>query len=535
MTRPTLGLARLACFGVLVGACSARTAPTQPTPDPPAPRVAAVPAPDTPASPEPAAPLEAVPPTGTARSAATATREADAPADGNCAVLAVSADPIRTVALMDAVSASHAPSPTNASERLLFRQLYETLVRVDCDGRLSPGLAASWRLDQTGRTWIVTLDDQARFSDGTPVTTADIVSSWGEPGRDGVLRRDARGFVESVVPINARVVGITLRAEGTTSPRVLADAALAITKRLSAVSWPLGTTAFQVRAQDGGVVTISPVASRLAGNTRAEPAEPIRFLVAPGADPRDSLDEQVDLLVSRDPSVLAYASTLPDFTSVPLPWLRTHVLLTPADGRLRQGAPARSPLAPATRQTLAADAVRGEARGAEGPFWWEASAGCSAWPATRRSQSAARQERDVRARVVFRVSDTVAGDLAERLVGLATFDDPNTAGLLETLFPTGDAPLVSAGLDDAAFEVALASGRDRGYVVGFERRPLDRCQQLRALAARAGWLARPGGMAGAAVVPLVDTRTRAVVRQGRAGLTIDWDGGLVLAGVRVVR
>ena len=533
MTRPTVGLAHLACFGVLAGACSARTAPTRPTPDPPAPLVAAVPAPDTPGSPEPAAPLEAAAPTGTARSAAAATRRADAPVESHCAVLAVSGEPIRTVALMDAVSGSHAPSPTNASERLLFRQLYETLVRVDCDGRLRPGLAASWRLDQTGRTWIVTLDEQARFSDGTPVTTADIVSSWGEPG--GVLRWHARGFVESVVPVNARVIGITLRAEGTTSPRVLADAALAIAKRQSAVSWPLGTTAFQVRAQDAGVVTISPVASRLAGNTRAEPAEPIRFLVAPGADPRDSLDEQVDLLVSRDPSVLAYASTLPDFTSVPLPWLRTHVLLTPADGRLRQGAPVRSPLAPATRQALAADAVRGEARGAEGPFWWEASVGCSSWPATRRSPSAARQERDVRARVVFQVSDTVAGDLAERLVGLATFDDPNTTGLLETLFPAGDAPLVSAGLDDAAFEVALASGRDRGYVVGFERRPLDRCQQLRTLAARAGWLVRPGGMPGAAVVPLVDTRTRAVVRQGRAGLTIDWDGGLVLAGVRMVR
>ena len=538
MTRPTavrLLLAALACVGVLTGACAARTAPTQPSTDP-VPPVAAVPPPT-----EAATPAEDTPRVTDARREVVTRREADALVESDCAVLTVSGGPIRTVALMDAVDASHAPIPTNASERLLFRQLYETLVRVDCDGRLRPGLAATWRLDQTGRTWIVTLDEQARFSDDTPVTTADVVSSWGEPGRDGVLRRDARGFVESVVPVNARVIGITLRAEGATSPRVLADAALAIARRQPAVSWPLGTTAFRVIAQravsarDAGIVTIALGVGRPSGDARAEPAGTIRFRVAPSVDPRDLLDEQVDLLVSSDPSVLAYASTLPDFTAVPLPWLRTHVLLSPARGPSHQGAPARSALAPATRQALAADAVRAEARGAEGPFWWEASAGCSALPPTGRARSAASRERDVRARVVFRVSDPVAGDLAERLVGLAAFDDPNTTGLIETLFPAGAAPLLSAGLDDAAFDAALASGRDRGYVVGFDRRPLDPCQQLRALAARAGWLAQPGGTPGTAVVPLVDTRTRAVVRRGRAGLTVDWDGGLVLAGVRVLR
>ena len=515
-------------MGVLTGACAA-----QPAPNPPStgqvPRAAVEPPPT-----EAAAPAEDTP------RPSDAVLEADTPVESDCALLATSlATPIRTVALMDAVDASHAPSPTNASERLLFRQLYETLVRVDCDGRLRPGLATTWRLDQTGRTWVVTLHEQARFSDGTPMTTADVVSSWGEPGRDGVLRRDVRRLVESVVPVNTRVIGITLRAEGTTSPRVLADAHLAIARRQPDVPWPLGTTALRVIAQrpvsdrDEGIVTIPLGVRRVAGDARAEPEERVRFLVAPGVDPRDRLDEQVDLLVSSDPSVLAYASTLPDFTSVPLPWLRTHVLLSPVDGQLYQGVPPRS-LAPATRQALAADAVRGEARGAEGPFWWQASGGCSATPPTGRARSAASGE-GVRARVVFRVSDPVAGDLAERLVGLAAFDDPSTTGLLETLFPVGTAPRLSAGLDEAAFDAALASGRDRGYVIGLDRRPLDPCQQLRALAARAGWLAQPGRTPATAVVPLVDTRTRAVVRRGRAGLTIDWDGGLVLSGVRVVR
>ena len=71
---------------------------------------------------------------------------------------------------------------------MLFRQLYETLVRVDCHGRVRPGLAASWRLDANGRTWIVTLRENARFSDGAPVTAADVRASWTRDGSGDELR-----------------------------------------------------------------------------------------------------------------------------------------------------------------------------------------------------------------------------------------------------------------------------------------------------------------------------------------------------------
>jgi ABC-type transport system substrate-binding protein len=88
-----------------------------------------------------------------------------------------------TVALSDRIDPSNAPYPSNESERLLFRQLYETLVRVDCHGRVRPGLAESWRLDANGRTWTVTLRDNARFSDGALLTAADVRASW---TRDGI-------------------------------------------------------------------------------------------------------------------------------------------------------------------------------------------------------------------------------------------------------------------------------------------------------------------------------------------------------------
>src|SRR6266498_525478 len=39
-----------------------------------------------------------------------------------------------TVAASGAIDPAHAPSPVTPAERVLFRQLYETLLRSDCEG-----------------------------------------------------------------------------------------------------------------------------------------------------------------------------------------------------------------------------------------------------------------------------------------------------------------------------------------------------------------------------------------------------------------
>src|SRR5262245_41877612 len=54
----------------------------------------------------------------------------------DCRLISEPGEPIRTVALGEPVNPANAPYPSNDSERMLFRQLYETLVRVDCEGRL---------------------------------------------------------------------------------------------------------------------------------------------------------------------------------------------------------------------------------------------------------------------------------------------------------------------------------------------------------------------------------------------------------------
>ena len=148
----------------------------------------------------------------------------------------------------------------------------------------------------------------------------------------------------------------------------------------------------------------------------------IRFVIANG-DTRDLLDPGVDLLLTRDPATLEYAATLPQFRSVPLPWQRTRVLLAP--GRSRSAAS----LSEDARHVLANDAVRGEARGARAPFWWQMMTDCEVTPAPAREHSA------LVPRIVYDAGDGAARDLAERFVGLVRASGPTATAFLDALLP----------------------------------------------------------------------------------------------------
>jgi hypothetical protein len=413
---------------------------------------------------------------------------------------------VKTVGLTERIDPSNAPYPTNESERLLFRQVYETLLRVDCNGRVRPGLAASWRLDPDGRTWILTLREQALFSDGSRLTAVDVHTLWSEKGSDSLQPRVDR-LVSSVMPLDDRTLAITLRHPFQDGPAALAHTDLAIAKRVEDAPWPLGTRGALSPPQpdrSGAVASVTRLSS--------EGSEPIQFLVAE-SDPRDLLDKQVDLLVTRDPAALEYAATLPHFRLVPLTWGRIHVLLLPD----LEGSPGRLP--DAARDALAADAVRGDARGAIGPFWWETLGDCALPPPVTRAS------RPLTPRIVYDANDPVSRDLAERLVALARGAQSADVVLLNVLVP--DRPRRTYQRAGAMTGERLArarrSGRNAGYLMSVERHPLDACRTAHALIESAPWL-RPE-----AIVPLVETRLHAILRNGRSGITADWDGGLHLA------
>jgi len=225
-----------------------------------------------------------------------------------------------------------------------------------------------------------------------------------------------------------------------------------------------------------------------------------------GVDLRDALDRGVpvgrgprpDVVLTRDPDVIAYAARIPDYFVVPLAWNRTYVLLA-------GGTDSTLPMpADAERRALAGDAVTSDARGAEAPFAWLTDPGCSApldaAPATPRPI------------VVYAAGDAIARQLAERIVSLA--GSRVRPAWLPVALSTEPSPFRVAAVDADSIPDALAGGRAAAGVV-----PLSRDWQT-----RCGTWTQP--VAGRPI-PLVDSRAHAIVRRGSgAAFTLGADGAL---------
>jgi hypothetical protein len=332
--------------------------------------------------------------------------------------------------LTDPVDLAHGPIPTNDSEQLLFRQLFPTLVHLDCQDRIRPGLAIAWTPDHTGRGWTFTLRQGVRLPDGSPLTASRVISNW--QNRPGGL--EALG-VETAMAQDPDKLSVILQQVGDTLPRLLATPALAVTQAA-------GPT-------DRSSVRIAPPPYPTGPTVAFE-------LVPQGADPRDAIDGGADLVVTRDAALIDYAKSQPELTTIPLPWSRTYVLLQP-----RGAQPIEAALDDSLRQSLARDAVRAEARPAEPPFWWLSSPACTA-------DSTKEMHSTTSPRVAYPRGDEVARRLAERIVALAG----DTIQLRTTA-------LDPAELAAAAFK----GGLYRGYIVGLPRHLLGSCRESASLPA----------------------------------------------------
>lgn len=70
--------------------------------------------------------------------------------------------------------------PLNPLERdivSLYGVIYESMVTIDDNGMPQPLLAESWSETGAGKTWTFILRENVTFSDGTPLTAADVVAS----------------------------------------------------------------------------------------------------------------------------------------------------------------------------------------------------------------------------------------------------------------------------------------------------------------------------------------------------------------------
>jgi hypothetical protein len=320
------------------------------------------------------------------------------------------------------VDFAHAPAPTNRSERLIFGQLYEPLVRADCSGALRPALASEWTSGDGGASWTLVLRADAWFADGSPLTAADVVQSLrGHPA------------LTAIAALGDRRVLVTLATPNPSGPIPLASLALAVT-RPGPESRPLGTGPYRLDARAGLLTGASPL---------------LRLRPAPAADLRDLVDADVGLIVTDEPAVVSYARSRPDRIVVPLPWDRAYGLLAPA------GSPAAAPLDSAERAALARDAVRADAR--------PSAERCAGGNDDGNGGDGARPAAGVD--IAYPSGDPVARDLAARLLALgragrggrAVALDP--AALRRDAEAGRDAVLVAASPPETLCPAPGAAGR----------------------------------------------------------------------------
>jgi hypothetical protein len=364
-----------------------------------------------------------------------------------------------TLAVPEPVDLAPAPIPASADQRLVFRQLFENLVRIDCQGQLQPALASSWRADSTGRSWTFALRDGVRVPYGSSLTAQMVESAW--HSRQAALQSAG---LESVSALDDTTLLVRMSDVRDSLPQLFADLLWSV----GSVNLPGAPSGFRMNIPIGAT---GPV---------------LQILAAPTGDLRDALDAGADLVISGDPQVIDYAARHPEFQTFPLPWDRTYALLRHWGSALRVAGSLDS----AARLSLARDAVQTEARPAQSQAWWN-NGPCALSVSMKAAVPTA-------TRVVYQTTDPVARQLAERIVALA-----------------GDRPPLSVmGLDPVRFADALERGNDAGYIVALPFRSVAPCRES------AEWTRR------GYPEPLIDTRSRAIVRRGSPALTVDYDGTL---------
>ncbi|WP_166355202.1 ABC transporter substrate-binding protein [Phytoactinopolyspora limicola] len=115
----------------------------------------------------------------------------------------------------------HPDAATGIATSHNINSVMEPLLRAHPDGQqVEPGIAASWDYDPEGPSYTFVIDDDAAFSDGTPVTAADVAFSV-EQWLDGPNYGEIYGSIANVVEVDERTVTFELGAPDSTLPVML--------------------------------------------------------------------------------------------------------------------------------------------------------------------------------------------------------------------------------------------------------------------------------------------------------------------------
>ncbi len=449
-------------------------------------------------------------------------------------VTVVEHEPVEECVLLDAentvarpvsiaITAQNAASPLlepwEKFLRFTQRSLYETLISVDCRGRLRPGLAESWKSENQGTLWTFRLRGGARFSDGERVTAQRLAGNW-----QVAFDQDSR--IDSIVAIEEHTVAVYVGRSSPAVPSVFSSPRFAASSSSADRSYTVGTGPYLQNYRNMDRLTGLLEPNPYAGN--AGPA--IEIIDARADDERDLFSQNIDLFMTSDPDVVAYANSLESYRSIALPWEKIYVLLSTTrviePGRIETD----DPLPRQLTDRLATESLRTDSRGFESPPWWHSLQGCpSAEGRIPRRPRAFFYTSGFR-QILFDENDDIARSLAGRIVALASEDadlNPDTEALLERIpgFQDNEIGLTAKAASRNILKQSLEGGDDFAYIIPLQVHPFDACGAWSELMLeRIPWLPAGPNNLGIAVVPLVDVRPHIIARPGDFGLTVDGFG-----------
>ncbi|MGW0181774.1 ABC transporter substrate-binding protein, partial [Nocardia sp. NPDC003345] len=141
---------------------------------------------------------------------------------------------------------------SNDSDFLIMSLVYDPLTVPGADPNVAPRLASRWEADAQQRKWTFTLADGARFHDGRPVTSADVVWS---------LRRLREIAGETKVPVAAAAditasgpnsVVLTCAAPNSQLPLLLRMMTFTVPEGTTDFAAAVGSGPFRLESYDGG-------------------------------------------------------------------------------------------------------------------------------------------------------------------------------------------------------------------------------------------------------------------------------------------
>ncbi|WP_229718766.1 ABC transporter substrate-binding protein [Nocardia jinanensis] len=141
---------------------------------------------------------------------------------------------------------------SNESDFLIMSLVYDPLTVPGTDPNVAPRLASTWESDREQRNWTFTIADGARFHDGRPVTSEDVVWSLRRLRAAGGETKVPVASVDDINPTGPNAVVLTCAAPNSQMPLLLRMMTFVLPKGTADVTEAIGTGPFRLESYDNG-------------------------------------------------------------------------------------------------------------------------------------------------------------------------------------------------------------------------------------------------------------------------------------------